>query len=157
MKTVTLEQLIIAEGPLLSLGQPIPTLVGAVVVPLPQAIPLKASYHVSRLIEAVQAHTRPFRTQHDALQASMRAVIGEQRPPTDAEKAAGVTAETVYAVEATAKRDECNRQIAESVAVTVTIDKWLLTLEMLAPFAVSPRDLSALLPLMLEPIEGPVP
>lgn len=147
----TLEQLLIAEGPLLALGQPVQTLVGGTVVSLPQAIPLKAAYHVSRLLEAVQAHTKPFRTQQDALMVA----LGEKRPPTDAEKAAGVTADAVYDLQATGQRDEFNRQIVESIAVTVTMDKWLLTLDVLAPFHVSPRDLSALLPLIVEPEEAP--
>jgi hypothetical protein len=153
MKTVTLEQLLIAESALRNLGQPVVRIVGKEAVAVPQSIPLKTSYHVSRLVSIVSEHTRPFHEERLALSK----VMGKERPATDAEKAAGCTDEFVYDLRATGKADEFDKQIKEAVAKTIEIDRWLLTLDILEAYQISTPDLTALDPLIVDEAPAAAP
>lgn len=142
--TLKLIELVAADVALRNLGQPIQSIVDGKKVSVPQLVPPKIAYAVSRLRADVAAHVEPFHAQRNALLER----LGTRRPPTDDERAAG-TIQDVF--ELGDKAEEFQRLVKELGDTPVSIDKWLLTFEQLEAYRVSTPDMAALLPLIIEP------
>lgn len=102
----------------------------------------KQGYHVARLLALVREATAPYHVQREALVRSM----GRERPVTETEAARGVIG-TLIEVDPS-RMVEFMTAVAELLSVTVTIDTWLLTPELLEASTLTGADMANLFVLM---------
>lgn len=122
--TLTLAVLVNAEGALSRLEK--------------QPAPIKIAYRIARLAEVVRAETALYHKKRNELIVS----LGASRPVTDAEVAQGL-AGTISEVKPE-NLEMFMAQMLELGGVTVTIDKWLLTVDQLGETTMMPQDVAAL-------------
>lgn len=126
--TTTMGALLQAEGVLERLGT--------------ERVPARVAYHLAKLTDAVRAETKHFHERRRALITE----LGQERPPTPAEAEASGGAPVI---EVTAEnREAFASRVNEIAEVAVSIDKWLLTIDLLDAFTLSSDDVRALGPLV---------
>lgn len=112
-----------------------------------QKVSVKPAYHIARLLDVVRGETAEFHKQHDELVRR----LGKERPLTSDEQKTIGTGVTSMIEVTPDNREEFAKKLAELEAIEVTIDKWLMTIDLLEGFAVSADDIASLGPLVLEP------
>ena len=107
-------------------------------------VPVRTAYHIARLLKTVKVETDQFRVQRNALIKE----LGAERAVTRAEKLQGLVG-TVTVVK---PKNEAmfKEKIASLTSMTITMDKWLIDIELLEGIKLSASDIASLGPLVID-------
>lgn len=107
-------------------------------------VSVRMAYRLARLLQSVRKETTQFNTQRSGFIKE----FGAERDVNDLEKIQGMTG-TVFEV-LPAKMEEFRVKMNELATIVVTIDKWLLDVNMLDEIKLSGSDIASLGPLISE-------
>lgn len=130
MSHIPLNELIVIERVLLRIGT--------------QPIAIKTAYHIGKLLKLVQEETKYFKETNESLIKS----LGKERACNEAELKQGIQGPLWEVLPENI--EQFSLKLKELLEVEITIDKWLLTLELLGELKISSNDMMSLDILIIE-------
>ena len=109
-----------------------------------QPVTIKTAYHIAKLMKSIKEETSIYHSKREELIKEM----GEKRDPTKEEMGKGISGEIF---EVTKERlPEFIEKMKELNEIDITVDKWLLTFELLDKIDISAQDVLLLDSLIID-------